>query len=91
MNMKVETVGMLEWGQANQRHQMDGMGSVMWIVKNGAGKDGMEGQEACVESLAMSFDGHWILRALWENLRLSIWKCPCAFTKSMYTHAKISG
>lgn len=35
MNMKVETVGMLEEGRADQGHQMDGVHSVVGVLTNG--------------------------------------------------------
>lgn len=37
---------------------MDGMGSAIRVVKNRADKDGVEDQEAYVESLDMSFKAH---------------------------------
>lgn len=56
--MKVETVGMLEEGQADWGHQMDGVGSVVGVGTSGADRDGLDGQEAYIESLSMSLEAY---------------------------------
>lgn len=76
--MKLETVGMLEWGQADQGHQMDGVVGVVVVGANGADQEGLGGQAACMESLVWALK----LTEFWEhlggNLRLSVWKYSVA-------------
>ena len=51
MNLKGETVGMLESGQSDWGHQMNGVDSVVVVAANGADNEDLEGQAVYVESL----------------------------------------
>lgn len=63
MNVKVETVGVLESGPAKQGPQMEGVGSVVGGVTSGADRDGLEGQSG---SFWESLLGALKLTAFWE-------------------------
>lgn len=77
--MKVETVGMLEEGQADWGHQMDGVGSGVGVGTSGADKDGLDGQEACIESLPMSLEAYCILRVLMRKSEALYLKVPVCY------------
>lgn len=83
---------------------MHGVDGVVGVVTNRADKEGLEGHEACLESLAMSFETYWIVsiheeiwHSLFESAHLLQMRYPgflspaCTFIKCVSTCAKTSG
>lgn len=79
MDVKVETVGMLEEGQADWGHQMDGVGSVVGVGTSGADRDGLDSQEAYIESLPMSLEAYCILRVPMRKSESLYLKVPVCY------------
>lgn len=79
MDVKVETVGMLEEGQADWGHQMDGVGSVVGVGTSGADRNGLDGQEASIESLPMSLEAYCILRVPMRKSEALYLKVPVCY------------